>query len=442
MDCLSIRQIFVNYYLQDSFQLLPRAPMMHPSIPMSYVMSAGLEQVETVLAGDPDRAGNRFVLVQDCFRHFDINSVGTDTSHLSLFEMAGAFIFGSCDRLEPLRKIWDLVTRSYGIPLHRIWVSYFGGGKIGNQDLPKDQETYEAWREIGVPEKRLIGLGPEHNYWMQGGSIFSGQSVWLKCGAHTEIFFDRGADKCGSNCLPGCRCGRFVELSNTLFISDLYQSDTETFSSLSDPFAETVIGVERMGMVLQEKPLVFDIDRYSASIQRIHQLVNNTDEAPSLIRQSEYVIADHLRALCVLIADNAPPPGKNGRARIIRVLIRNVLTRQIILGISLSDLLSSIVPLFLPTGDNGPKVKQKIIDFFFSEQHKFHNTLEKGKRELDNILAKKQLKILDGAQILFLEKKKGLPFLITESFLKERGIVYSKADYQNALNHWRRTVHH
>ncbi len=95
MNCAEIRQKFVQYYQNLGFQLLPRAPMMHPSIPMSFVMSTGLVQVETSLANTKNRSGNQFVLVQDCFRHFDLDRIGTDNIHLSLFEMSGAFVFRS-----------------------------------------------------------------------------------------------------------------------------------------------------------------------------------------------------------------------------------------------------------------------------------------------------------------------------------------------------------
>jgi len=105
MNCTGIRQRFIEYYQQLGFQFLPRAPMLHSSIPMSFVMSAGLVQVETSLANAQNRTGNKFVLVQDCFRHFDLDAVGTDNIHLGLFEMPGAFMFGTVLFLE---KRWGL----------------------------------------------------------------------------------------------------------------------------------------------------------------------------------------------------------------------------------------------------------------------------------------------------------------------------------------------
>jgi len=194
--------------------------MLHPSIPMSFVMSAGLVQVETSLAQAQNRRGNKFVLVQDCFRHFDLKAVGTDEVHLSLFEMPGAFIFGTDERENFIGAVWKFVTTDLSLDAERIWVSYFGGDELANQRLAADEQTYRTWRDIGVPQNRIVGLGKTHNYWIQGGGLQNQESILRKCGPHTELFYDRDPRrKCSAHCQPGCRCGRFVEFSNTLFIS-------------------------------------------------------------------------------------------------------------------------------------------------------------------------------------------------------------------------------
>jgi len=440
MECSEIRRQFITYYESQGFRFLPRAPMLHPSIPMSFVMSAGLEQVETSLSKTKNRNGNQFVLVQECFRHFDLDTVGTDNIHLSLFEMPGAFTFGKNVKKDTVSQMWELATKIMGINPEHIRVSYFNGGKIGDHDLPEDTLTYQAWQNIGVSEDKLIGLGMQHNLWLQGGGLQNGQSQLRKCGTNTELFYDLGSDKtCGTNCQTGCRCGRFIEFANSLFISHHFDPATNTLIPLNDPFTETVIGTERVAMILQNVSSVFDTEVYSPFIDNIHRFISNTNLPDTLIRQSECVIADHLKALCVLAADGAPPPGKNGRERIIKLLIRSILTRQMVLGISSDSFLSPLIISMIYPNGNGTalKTQEKIKTYFESESKRFQKTIERGKREVEKILANNQGKTLSGSQIFQLEKENGMPHLLIEVMLQEKEVTYSEEEYQIALGKWK-----
>ncbi|OQY60681.1 MAG: hypothetical protein B6245_00040 [Desulfobacteraceae bacterium 4572_88] len=114
--------------------------------------------METSLSASDNRPGNQFVLIQDCFRYFDLETVGTDNAHLSFFEMPGAFVFGKNERQSTIRHMWKLVTQALGIDPAHIWVSYFRGDKLGKQEFPRDDRTYQAWRTIGISSNRLVGL--------------------------------------------------------------------------------------------------------------------------------------------------------------------------------------------------------------------------------------------------------------------------------------------
>ncbi|MCI5159664.1 MAG: hypothetical protein D3906_14805, partial [Candidatus Electrothrix sp. AUS1_2] len=246
MTFAEIQRKFVAYYQNAGFQQLPRASMLHPSIPLSFVMSAGLVQVEEVLLHSQARSGNRFVLVQDCFRHFDLKAVGTDGIHLSLFEMPGAFMFGRDGHGELIARMWEFAVSSLLLDPQRIWISYFNGGTFNGQTLTKDAATYAAWRSVGIPEKRLIGLGLQDNYWIQGNGSHEASDELRKCGSCTELFYDLGEERsCSPQCRPGCRCGRFVEFANSLFIFSSFDPKTNLFKPLDDPYGETVIGTER-----------------------------------------------------------------------------------------------------------------------------------------------------------------------------------------------------
>ena len=428
MECAEIRRRFIEHYRQQGFQLLPRAPMLHPSIPMSFVMSAGLVQVETSLAATKHAAGNKFVLVQDCFRHFDLERVGTDNTHLSLFEMPAAFVFGENARQTVLPRIWDFVTNEVGIDPARIWVSYFAGGDVEGHHIPRDVSTYQTWREIGVHDSRLVGLGRPHNYWVQGGGVEHDDGSGLKkCGANTELFYDMGAEHaCGAACQPGCGCGRFIEFSNSLFVSHHLNPQTNTLTPMDEPFTETVIGNERVAMIAQGAASVFDTAQYRPMIEMIRQSVTRADLPEALIQESLHVIVDHLRALAVLVADGAPAPGKDGRARIIKLLLRRILTRQMMLDISLTaEILAALrQQLSFCHGNEDEQPTSATFDmirnFLEIEGERFVKTVARGKRELERMLNENQGKPLSCDQMISLEKKWGLPIPLMKFGLQEK----------------------
>jgi alanyl-tRNA synthetase len=412
---------------------------------MSFVMSAGLVQVETSLAHAEDRGGDRFVLVQECFRHFDLDRVGSNDFHLSLFEMPGAFVFGPNGKTDTIRRMWELSASVLGIDESQVWISYFKGGEVLNECLPRDEATRQAWIDVGAPEDRIVGLGAQDNYWVQGGGI-NGRETPRKAGPNTELFYDRGAElACGPGCRPGCRCGRFVEFSNSLFICREQDRGSGNLRPMAEPFAETVIGTERVEMILRESSSVFDTTSYRLILEAIDDFVHAPNVTDPLITESERVIADHLKALYVLVADGAPPPGKNGRERIVKLLIRGVVTRQILLGIHSSRFLSQIIDCISRTThrsvQSSPKARNRMITYFSNESERFLKTIDRGYRQLECFLKENGRHTLSGSQVLLLEKRKGLPHLLTAMMLREKGLAFAEADYRRALEAWKQQPH-
>jgi alanyl-tRNA synthetase len=441
IEIVPISQQFTKYYTGRGFELLPRASMLDPSIPMSFVMSAGLVQIETSLAQASMRSGNQFVLVQSCFRHFDLESVGRDGTHLSFFEMPGAFTFGPNNKLETIQRVWFLATAVLGIDQDRIWVTYFKGGSIFQNSLAEDVETRKIWQSLGIPSERIIGLAG--NYWIQGRGIVN-MPTPRKCGPNTEMFFDLGVDKnCGADCAPGCNCGRFIEFSNSLFIGYEMEKENNALSPIPEPFTETVFGTERVSMILQEVSSVFDIERFKPVINLIRQFTDKDDLPTAIISVGERVIADHIRALYYLIADGAPPPGKNGRERIIKLLIRRVLAHMYILGIDSSTFLSNLLDCVSSTSVltlDGLGAKLRVLQYFDMEQVKFTETIQRGRQYLNKLLVENQGGTLSGVQIAELEKKQGLPQSLIEVLLWEKGLSFLKAEYKQAIHLWKRTA--
>ncbi len=441
MKSVPISQQFAEYYKARGFYLLPRAPMLDPSIPMSFVMSAGLVQIETSLARSSNRPGNQFVLVQNCFRHFDLESVGKDSTHLSFFEMPGAFTFGPNNKAETIQNMWLLATSILGIDRNRIWATYFKGGDILQNSLPEDVITRETWLDVGIPSNRVVGL-EANNYWIQGRGI-ENMVTPRKCGPNTELFFDRGSEACGPNCMPGCGCDRFVEFSNSLFISHEINKENTKLTPIPEPFTETVIGTERVAMILQDAPSVFDIDSYLSIINTIRAFAGRSGLPESMRAVSEKVVADYAKALYYLIADGAPPPGKNGRERIIKLLIRGVLTRQNILGISEPDFLFVLLDCVASNGSDRPDknaTRKRVLDYFMIETPRFLQTIERGQRIFSQLLEENHGNTLSGRQIAYLEKSLGLPHSLVAVLLWERGLPFLEPDYHQALKNWKQAT--
>ncbi|MEW5960760.1 MAG: alanine--tRNA ligase-related protein, partial [Chloroflexota bacterium] len=314
---------------------MPGTSLLHPSIPMTFVMSAGLAQVETAIDFLGYRSPqNNYVLVQNCFRHFDVEKIGRSDLHLSLFEMPGAFSFGHNHRQTTVQRMWDFLTTDLELPRPQLWASYFAGGQVSGHNFNEDVNTRQAWLALGLPAERIIGLGPEHNFWKQGGGI-DGQESSRKCGPNTELFFDRGAElSCGPACRPGCACGRFVEFANSLFIFAEIDAGTNALAMMPEPFTETVIGTERIAMILAGQPTVFAIETVRPLLDTLRTFYPPHERLePGEAAQSERVLVDHVRALVYLAADGAPPPGKGGRRRRMRILMRRVLAQLRILEV-------------------------------------------------------------------------------------------------------------
>lgn len=435
-----IRDRFVTFYTKMGYRLLPRAPLLDPSIPMSFVMSAGLVQVENSLASLAASQGRQFVLVQECFRHFDLERVGSDDIHLSFFEMPGAFVFEPPAKKVAIGRMAALAVEQLGIDGERLWATYFRGDLLFGERLPPDEETHRAWLEIGFPDSRVVGLGLKENFWVQGEGNANGEMV-RKCGPNTELFFDRRPDRpCGPGCRPGCRCGRFVEFSNSLFINYWLADNNRRTIPLARPFAETVIGLERAAMILQGAPNVFEIDTIRPLLAAINRYAWPDGCSEAQIRRSRHILADHLRALYRLAADGAPQPGKDGRARIIKLLVRGALTHQRLLGIHSPAFLRAALGCAAAQNGAGSShiaAVEQVCGYFASETQRFERTLARSLGRLETILKENSGRPLSGEQALNLVKGWGLPLPLAEARLRQHGLAFPEQEYQNALEVFR-----
>jgi alanyl-tRNA synthetase len=438
----AIENIFLDYFRAQKYAIVPGSSLLDDSVPMSFVMSAGLVQVEraALQAGSP-RQGC-FALVQNCFRHFDLERVGEDDLHLSFFRMAGAFTFGPIQRRERIGQIWALLTQNYGLAPEELWITYFRGDVIAGYPFPSDTETYQSWLEVGVFPEHLVALGGESNFWKQSAQVVGAEHA-PKCGPNTEVFFDRGVNKsCGVDCLPGCACGRFVEFTNTLFITwGLNEVNSEPIP-LAEPFTETVIGVERLAIPLQSVNSVFETNLLNPLLEEVRSFSEATALTRAELTRQECRLVDHLRALLFLVADGAPAPFKKGaRSFLIRKLIRGTLTSIKLLEIFsknfLPEILEQITALHHDLHPGLCNAQTTLIEYIHAESEKFEYTLQAATRQLESILsARQEPRWVGGNEMLALEKQYGMPLDLLISLLDQRQAYYDWREYNLARQHW------
>lgn len=443
-----IGQRFLDYYQCQGFTLLARGSLCDPLLPMTFVGSAGLSQIEAAIEAGEDHAGERYVILQPCFRHFDMAKVSQSPCHLSLFEMAGAFNFGLFQKNETLLQIWEYLITEAELEKERLWVTYFTGGSLDGHGFEPDKESYETWQDIGVAPGQIIGVGIEKGFWKQGGGL-SGRERFRKCGPTTEIFFDRGKQyRCGQECLPGCDCGRFIEIANVLFIHSRIDQTTFELTPLLTPFVEVVIGVERVTMARLNAASVFEIESLDAFTNLVRRTYPSNAEDLSA-RSSEIVtgtriIVDALRALIFLLADGAPAPGKGGQRRIIRMLLRAVLMYQDLLKLSAEHYLSGLLETILQTYQHRyPELHYGVVrlsDCLKHERVAFDKTLSTGYRQLEALLASQRKDCINGIQLVQLVKRYGIPFPLLEYHLTQQGISINRHEYRHACMQWQQTL--
>ncbi len=339
-----------------------------------------------------------------------------------------------------IERMWRFVTQELQVPAEKLWITYFDGGEVAGQRFSADTETRQKWLDLGLSEARLVNLGAEDNFWKQGGGI-NGQP-YRKAGPNTEIFYDYGEQaSCGAQCRPGCPCGRFIEFANSLFVYDEIDWQTGRTRRLNQPFVETVIGVERLAMILQQKASVFEIDSLAPLVELLRQFYR-PDQAPYPDADtSEKVMVDHLRALVFLARDGAPPPpGKDGRRRLVKILIRQILTHELLLNLTspnyLETLLQTALELYrLPSENILPALNQ----YFQTETVRFQRTVRTGLGELEKIF-QRQPQSLSGQQIVRLEKQFGLPLELIEQQHHHRQLPFLLTAYQTALKQWKSPI--
>jgi alanyl-tRNA synthetase len=293
--------------------------------------NAGMNQFKDVFLGRERRDYSRATTSQKCVRaggkHNDLEQVGRTARHHTFFEMLGNFSFGDYFKNDAIPWAWELITKEFGIPSDRLYVTIFEGKKTPEADIPLDQEAYDRWIALGVPRDRIFALGMKDNFWQMGDTG--------PCGPCSEIHYDMGtaaSDLGHSDCKFPCDCGRYVELWNLVFMQ-FNRDEQGVMTPLPEPSIDTGAGLERLSCVLQGKLSNFDTDLFRPLIEEAAALANVEYGANHDADVSLRIIADHARSATFLISDGVPPSNE-GRGYVLRLIMRRALYHGQTLGLN------------------------------------------------------------------------------------------------------------
>ena len=405
-----IRKAFLDFYVSKEHYPAKSASLIPKDDKSLLIINSGMAPLKKYFAGLEKPPAKRMTTCQKCVRTGDIENVGKTSRHGTFFEMLGNFSFGDYFKEESLNWGWEFITKVLELPTDRLWATVY-------QD---DDQAYEIWKKIGMPEDRIVRLGKEDNFWEIGLG---------PCGPCSEIYYDRGeAFGCGSpDCKPGCDCDRYVEFWNHVF-TQFSREEDGSYSNLEHPNIDTGMGLERIACIMQDVDSIFDIDTIRYVLEGVLKVsgVKYEDEGTENTDISVRIITDHLRSMVFMIADGINPSNE-GRGYVLRRLIRRAARHGKLLGIKDAFLTGLVDRVVKSSGEAYPEIVEKqdfIKRIIEIEEDKFSQTLDQGIEIIGEYMAemeKEGTKILSGEKAFKLYDTYGFPLEVTQEILEEKG---------------------
>lgn len=426
MSGFDIRQRFVEFFESKQHLHVSSSSLVPPAGDTSVLLTtAGMQQMIPYFLGLEQAPAPRMCTVQKCFRTVDIDEVG-DESHSTFFFMLGNFSVRDYFKRESLAYTWEFLTEWMNFPAERLYPTIH----------PEDEESFLIWRdEIGVSEERIGRL--DDNWWQAGPTGPNGPD--------SEVYFDRGEQwGCGREvCAPGCDCPRYLELWNNVFMQYNTTSDGVR-SPLEKPCVDTGMGLERLVLLVQGARTMYETDFYQPIVSRICGLAGVSYGNNPQIDRSVRIVADHVRGSVFLIGDGVLP-GNEGRAYVLRRVLRKAIRHGHLLGINehfLSDLAQGVIGQF---ADLHPELRERqnqILRVIAHEEESFGRTIASGMNRLQALtsdLKERGEQVISGGEAFRLYDTYGFPFDLTIELAQEEGLSVDEEGFRTAMEHQRQT---
>ena len=422
-----IRRKFLEFFESKGHEIVPSAPVVNKSDPTLMFINAGMNPFKDFFLGNAAPKNARIADTQKCLRvsgkHNDLDEVGHDTYHHTLFEMLGNWSIGDYFKEDAVNWAWELLTEVYGLEKDRLYVTVFGGDE--GDGLPRDNEAAGLWAQH-VAADRILDGSKKDNFWEMGESG--------PCGPCSEIHIDlRGdADRAA---VPGASLvnedhPQVVEIWNLVFMQFNRKADG-TLENLPAQHIDTGMGFERLCMALQGKQSNYDTDVFTPLLNKISSISGIAYGKSEATDIAQRVIADHIRAVAFAIADGQLPSSSGAG-----YVIRRILRRAIRYGFSYLDLKTPFMFQLVDTleaqmGEFFPEIttqKSLVMKVIEEEEQSFLRTLAQGLAKLDDFLAEGN-KTLDGKRAFELYDTYGFPIDLTELIMRENDKVVDMAEF-------------
>ena len=433
MESNKIRQAFLDFFQSKQHEIVPSAPMVVKGDPTLMFTNAGMNQFKEIFLGNAPRKWPRAADTQKCLRvsgkHNDLEEVGHDTYHHTMFEMLGNWSFGDYFKKEAISWAWELLTEVYGLDKSRMYATVFEGSD--SDGVPFDQEAYDYWKQY-LPEDHIIRGNKHDNFWEMGETG--------PCGPCSEIHFDlRDEEEVAK--IPGREMvnqshPQVIEIWNLVFMQFNRKANGE-LESLPAKHVDTGMGFERLCMIMQGKKSNYDTDVFQPTISRIAAMAGKQYGADEKCDVAMRVIADHLRAIAFSIADGQLPANAKAGYVIRRILRRAVRYGYTYLGFNEPTLCKLVAGLADQMGHQFPELKkqQTLIERVIEEEEaSFLRTLATGINLLDRVIAKVgRGGVISGKDAFELYDTFGFPIDLTELIAREQGVEIDLAGFEKEL---------
>jgi len=404
-----IREKFLNFFAEKQHKILPSASLI-PEDPTVLLTIAGMLPFKPIFLGQKTPEYPRATTSQKCIRTNDIENVGRTARHHTFFEMLGNFSFGDYFKSEAIAWGWELSTQVFQLPPERIVVSVFR----------EDDEAFAIWRdEVGIPEKRIIRMGEEDNFWKSGATG--------PCGPCSELYYDFKPEL-GDDNIDLEDDSRFIEFYNLVFMQ--YNRDAEgNLTPLQNKNIDTGMGLERMAQILQQVPNNYETDLIFPIIETAAKLADiDYGTAENKTKVSLKVIGDHVRSVVQMIADGISA-SNTGRGYVLRRLIRRVVRHGRLIGIDgnfINEVAEKAIQLLEGVYSNTREREKVIKTELQREESAFLATLERGEKLLNDVIVKlrhEEKTVISGEDAFTLYDTYGFPLELTQEIAEEEGLT-------------------
>ncbi|MCK0136541.1 alanine--tRNA ligase [Arenibacter sp. S6351L] len=433
MKSQEIRAKFLEFFKEKSHKIVPSAPMVIKDDPTLMFTNAGMNQFKEFFLGNSVPKNTRVADTQKCLRvsgkHNDLEEVGKDTYHHTMFEMLGNWSFGDYFKVEAIAWAWEFLTEVCKIDKNSLYVTVFEGSKDADK-LDQDTEALELWSKIVAKDRILFG-NKKDNFWEMGDQG--------PCGPCSEIHVDiRSAEekaKVSGAALVNQDHPQVVEIWNLVFMQYNRKANGQ-LEALPAKHVDTGMGFERLCMVMQGVQSNYDTDVFTPIIREIETITNSKYGKDEEINIAIRVIADHIRAVSFSIADGQLP-SNTGAGYVIRRILRRAIRYGFTFLNTKEPFMFQLVKVLSDTmGKSFPELKdqrQLIENVVKEEEHSFLKTLDQGLLLLDNIVAENKDKKIDGRKAFELYDTFGFPIDLTALILSERGYELDEKGFETAM---------